>query len=41
VLIVTGATNAHTEAANKTIKHIKRTGRTLQQVNLPRTAESR
>ena len=27
VLIVTGATNARTEAANTSIKHIKRTGR--------------
>ncbi|MBO1268331.1 transposase [Arthrobacter sp. PO-11] len=27
VLIVTGATNARTEAANTKIKHIKRTGR--------------
>jgi transposase len=27
VLIVTGVTNARTEAANTSIKHIKRTGR--------------
>lgn len=30
VLIVTGATNARTEAANTSIKHIKRTGRGLR-----------
>ena len=37
VLIVTGVTNARTEAANTTIKNIKRTGRGFRNENNYRT----